>query len=92
MTENQALHFVQDDKAVVILRAVSPPEGSGVGVGCHSEAVFMAEESGVKAFQKQNQILTSFRTTIKTGLSLALRTTEKPCHSEAGFMAEESDC
>ena len=58
MTENQVLLFAQDDKAVVILRAVSPPEGSRVGVGCHSEGR-RPEESGVKAFQKQNQVLHS---------------------------------
>ena len=48
----------------------------------------MAEESGVKAFQKQNQILPS----LCSGCSAiaSLRTTSRDGHPEAGILAEGS--
>jgi len=45
--QNEILRWAQDDKAAVFRTTGR----------CHSEAGFMGEESGVKAFQEQGQIL-----------------------------------
>ena len=48
------------------------------------------EESGVRAFQKQDQILHSVQNDNQNQVLLDAQDGNRSCHSEAGFMAEES--
>ena len=61
-------------------------EDSGVGVGCHSEGR-RPEESGVKAFQKQNQILHSAQNDNQNQVLRWRSGRQSGCHPERCFTA-----